>query len=67
MDCAYVGPNEPQMIDIMFIKSKHIGITSFWKMIDSAPRTPPKGFTITNLPLESILQLLAEYSGEVYL
>lgn len=22
IDCAYVEPNEPQMIDIMFIKSK---------------------------------------------
>lgn len=29
MDCAYVEPNEPQMIDIMFIKSKHIWITRF--------------------------------------
>lgn len=23
IECAYVEPNEPQMIDIMFIKSKH--------------------------------------------
>lgn len=29
MDCAYVEPNEPQMIDITFIKSKHIWITCF--------------------------------------
>lgn len=44
MDCAYVEPNEPQMIDIMFIKSKHIWITRFWEMIDFAQKTSTSGF-----------------------
>lgn len=39
MDCAYVEPNEPQMIDITFITNKHVGITHFRKMIDFALRT----------------------------
>lgn len=46
MDCAYVEPNEPQMIDIMFIKHKHIWITHFWKMIDFfAVKTPHLGLS----------------------
>lgn len=30
MDRAYVEPNEPQMIDITFIKSEHVWITLFF-------------------------------------
>lgn len=30
MDCAYVEPNEPQMIDIMFIRSEYVRATCFF-------------------------------------
>lgn len=46
MDCAYVEPNEPQMIDITFIKSEHVWITLFLfvKMIDSTQKTSTSGY-----------------------
>lgn len=35
MDGAYVEPNEPQMIDIVFIRSEHVRATRFFgEMID---------------------------------
>lgn len=49
MDCACVAPNEPQMIDTAFIKSKHIWITQFFsgKWLIPLRKPPPWGFTIS--------------------
>ncbi|KAG7524902.1 hypothetical protein JOB18_018828 [Solea senegalensis] len=65
MDCAYVEANEPQMIDIAFIKSKCIRITRFLKVTDFTQKTSTSGFYNEHAmycTLENIIQLLVEYT-----
>lgn len=75
IDCGYVGPNEPQMIDIMFIKSKRSLV--FRKKKEKkkrtwliSPRNPELASTISptcSLPCWTVSQPSVDHPGGVRL
>lgn len=69
IDRAYVEPNEPQMIDVTFVKSNHIWAGCFLGKWLISFREPPLGYTINGparAPVWALTLLLAAHPAEVH-